>query len=225
MQPYETREQDGFTLKLYVDDMAENPFEMFDQATTLALDSRDYDFGSNHMGVREATGHDWEDFFASYYTGVEYKHGGWDLLKRYMRMRDGVVAMVPIHLADYGSGEMSCFITSEPDSYESLEFAFITREDFDKMVGSSNAYPNDQQHARMILEAEVKEFNSYLEGDVWGYAIEDECGEILDSCWGFYGYQYFEEEAETAFAYTIKAEKRKRWEQVEIDNPPTLRGW
>lgn len=46
------------------------------------------------------------------------------------------------------------------------------------------------------LEAEVKEFSSYLEGDVYGYRILDAEGEEVDSCWGFYGRKYAQEAAE-----------------------------
>ena len=33
----------------------------------------------------------------------------------------------------------------------------------------------------------INEWNTYLSGDVWGYSIEDDAGNQLDSCWGFFG--------------------------------------
>jgi len=41
------------------------------------------------------------------------------------------------------------------------------------------------------LEHEVKEYNHYLVGNCYGYTIEDEQGEMLDSCGGFLGYDDF----------------------------------
>lgn len=38
---------------------------------------------------------------------------------------------------------------------------------------------------RMRVEIEV--FSNYLNGDVYGFVIEDPEGEEIDSCWGFYG--------------------------------------
>lgn len=37
-----------------------------------------------------------------------------------------------------------------------------------------------------ILEQEVKTYDQYLRGKVYGYEIKDADGEHLDSCWGFY---------------------------------------
>ena len=37
-----------------------------------------------------------------------------------------------------------------------------------------------------VLKAEVKVFDKYLTGQVYGYVIEDEEEEHVDSCWGFY---------------------------------------
>lgn len=37
------------------------------------------------------------------------------------------------------------------------------------------------------MDAEVKDYDAYLTGDCWGFTIEDESGEVLDSCWGFLG--------------------------------------
>ena len=44
-------------------------------------------------------------------------------------------------------------------------------------------------------EGMVETWNQYLSGDVWGYTIEDGEGDHVDSCWGFYGFEYAKEEA------------------------------
>lgn len=49
--------------------------------------------------------------------------------------------------------------------------------------------------ARKAAEALIEEWNQYLSGDVWGYIIEDDDGEELHSCWGFYGREYCEQAA------------------------------
>jgi len=40
---------------------------------------------------------------------------------------------------------------------------------------------------RRHLKAEVKTYSQYLQGDIYGYQIEDQEGNEIDSCWGFYG--------------------------------------
>lgn len=59
----------------------------------------------------------------------------------------------------------------------------------------------------------VETWNQYLSGDVWGYTIEDERGECLDSCWGFYGQEYAEQETKNALKY----------QAGECDKIPTLK--
>lgn len=49
--------------------------------------------------------------------------------------------------------------------------------------------------AREMAQGKIDEWNQYLSGDVWGVVIEDDNGNHLDSCWGFYGRKYAEEEA------------------------------
>lgn len=55
--------------------------------------------------------------------------------------------------------------------------------------------------ARECLEAEVKIYNQYLEGDVYGFIIKTEDGDQVDSCWGFYGFEEVKEQALQALGY------------------------
>ena len=38
------------------------------------------------------------------------------------------------------------------------------------------------------LKAEVKTYDQYISGDVYGYTVEDKDGNQIDSCCGFYGH-------------------------------------
>ena len=51
--------------------------------------------------------------------------------------------------------------------------------------------PKPEEYAQGM----VKEWNQYLSGDCWGFEIEHvETGDIVDSCWGFFGEDYCREE-------------------------------
>lgn len=52
-----------------------------------------------------------------------------------------------------------------------------------------------------VAQSLVDEWNTYLCGDVWGYVIEDEDGEHVHSCWGFYGEKFCETEAKQALKF------------------------
>jgi hypothetical protein len=53
--------------------------------------------------------------------------------------------------------------------------------------------------AREVLSGEVTTYAEYINGEVYGYVIEDSEGNHLDSCYGFYGWDYVKSQAmETA---------------------------
>lgn len=52
--------------------------------------------------------------------------------------------------------------------------------------------------AEKCARAELDEFESWANGEVYGYIIKNADGEELESVWGFYGEQYAEEEAESS---------------------------
>ncbi len=59
--------------------------------------------------------------------------------------------------------------------------------------------------ARKAALSKVEEWNQYLSGDVWGCIVEDENGTHLDSCWGFYGHEYAEQEGKQMLAHCEKS--------------------
>lgn len=84
-----------------------------------------------------------------------------------------------------------------------LGFVYVSHEGIIKEYGSL-----DLERAEKCLIAEVSTYDDYLTGQVYGYIIEDENDEQLDSCWGFLGdYKYCLEEAKSVADY--HAEQRE----------------
>lgn len=63
------------------------------------------------------------------------------------------------------------------DSWDSCQVGFIFVE--------KKSFP--QKNYGEAADSLLEEWNTYLSGNVWGYVIEDEDGDHIDSCWGFYG--------------------------------------
>lgn len=63
-----------------------------------------------------------------------------------------------------------------------------------------------------FMRGEVETYDHYLTGECYGYVIEDENGEYLDSCWGYLGdIKWVWEAMEMAAKYCVKsAEKEER---------------
>ena len=87
------------------------------------------------------------------------------------------------------------------DSFDSgqLGFVYVSHEDIKKEYNVKRLTKNVLERAEKTLRSEVETYDDYLTGNVYGYIIEDENDEQLDSCWGFLGdYKYCLEEAKSA---------------------------
>jgi len=75
-------------------------------------------------------------------------------------------------------------------------WVYVSRADALKETGGTRLTKKKREQIEKTLRAEVNVFAQYLEGDVYGIVITDPDGEQVDSCWGFYGFDYAKEEAE-----------------------------
>lgn len=122
------------------------------------------------------------------YRSSDYE--GWDEMRAAIA-DDGGVHIIPVFMYDHGSvtlatGERNPF--SCPWDSGQIGFAFTTKEKME-YVGA----PEDRVES--IIEAEVQEYSKYLSGDAWGYEVLDDEGNVIDSCYGFLGYDVAEEAA------------------------------
>ena len=107
-----------------------------------------------------------------------------------------VIASLPLYLYDHSGITMSTSPFSCPWDSGCVGLIYIAKADADEWINADGTYDTEAMLA--ILESEVKEYDQYLTGDVWGYTITDDDGEEIDSCWGFYGHDYCEAEAKEA---------------------------
>jgi hypothetical protein len=75
-------------------------------------------------------------------------------------------------------------------------WVYVSRADALKEVGGTKMSKKKRETIERILRGQVDTFATYLEGQVYGIVITDPDGEEVDSCWGFYGFDYAKEEAE-----------------------------
>ena len=101
----------------------------------------------------------------------------------------GADVVLPLYLYDHSGITMST---------DTAGFSAVDREAWDwGMVGVIYSTPAtraalglepdlDLDLVRTYLAGEVEEYDQYLTGQVYGYTVEKE-GELLGSCWGFFG--------------------------------------
>lgn len=151
----------------------------------------------------------------------------------------GEVAMLPISMYEHSG--ISIWLGStdgHPDARwdcSSIGFAYIEKATAEKEMPQrilTEEQKNDwKQWAYDIMESEMKTYNQYVSGEVYGYMIEDEYGEEgsdvdLCGCWGFYDKDDMLEQAKADIDNYVekKAELRKNNLKAIIANLHQLAG-
>lgn len=203
MQPIETFEVKGLTVKLFHDADADSPRD-WDNLGTMVVLSTQYSIGDKH----------------SFSNEEEIEN----------HIRETCAVYLPIYLHDYGSGNVKLSTDSRLDiirkrlagsiwSDRQRGALFITSERIVKEYGEDNAETRAKAFA--CLESELETMNQYLSGDVYGFEVErpdatcKTCkrpghDQFIDSCWGFYGLEYCKQEAtQSAEAHATPKRKTK----------------
>jgi hypothetical protein len=139
------------------------------------------------------------------------EHGEEGVLK-HLKARLDATVVLPLYLIDHSGLAMRAgrsFSDIDPGEWDSGLVGFIF--DTSKTREVTGVEPADIEKG---LRAEVEEYDRWLQGDVWGYAIErlvtcsagEEHAETVDGCCGFIGHEYAEGEALRAMVYEIKEE-------------------
>lgn len=113
------------------------------------------------------------------YTGTEYKR----------LLEENGSFHLPVYCYQHSCIMLSTAPFSCPWDSGQIGFIFMSKKTFEE------EYSGNITTATRVLVGEVEEFSNYLNGDIYGYIIKDENGDIIDSCWGINGYDYCMSEA------------------------------
>lgn len=150
----------GYTLKILPDENPIHPRSDCAHLGTLLAWHRRYDLGDNNDYPEP------DDFFES------------EEAKR-------IYASLPVYMLDHSGIRLSCnsFRYCDPDGWDSgrLGIIYCTEEQAKKWLGKDCT----PERATKALYDEIEEYDAYLNGSYYGFAIEGLNGENEDSCWGF----------------------------------------
>lgn len=79
--------------------------------------------------------------------------------------------------------EAKDWLRVRPSHYD----AELKKTVYDAPRDDSPLTEKELEDAKRILICNVEEFDSWLKGEVYGFVVEDDCGECVESCWGFVG--------------------------------------
>lgn len=169
------------TVKIVVDGCPSNPRTDMDNLTVMACLHGRYDLGDKNAKtiIAEKLG-----VSASDYSVPE-------LVEMAINKKGLVFAHSPLYLYDHSGITMSTKPFSCPwDSGQVGEILIFTadiKEAFGvKRIGKKKKALLEEK-AKLHIESDVKIYDNYISGEVYGFQILDEDGNVEDSCYGFYG--------------------------------------
>lgn len=156
-----TEKKNGLTIKIYQSEYHESPRE-WDNLGLMVCFHRRHELGDKHtMSIEEA--------------------------KELMQSKD--IVSLPLFLYEHSGMTISTDNTRYPFNcrWDSMQvgYIYVTKEKIKAEYG--NAGKKSIERAIKCMVGEVKEYDNYLTGNVYSYVIEDEQGENIDSCSGFFG--------------------------------------
>lgn len=155
------------------------------------------------------------------------EYDSWDEVETRIQQKFNPLVIEAVSLHDHSGISLSLGVQRGWDSGQ-VGFAYVTREDMERNWSKETvAAMTDEERlekARKCLEGELECYSAYLEGDVYGFIVEekqgcDHCGHEewveVESCWGFYGMTGVKEEGrDTAEAIL----RRRRAKQAQLDD-------
>jgi hypothetical protein len=138
--------------------------------------------GHTHLGDKHNV-----DFNLFFESRQDFIDRGEEVVRKHFK---DVVVCYPVHLYEHSGTSISI-----SDSYPyncrwdsgTIGFAIVTKEDIRKNWNIKRVTKEYIEQADRILKGEVETLNQYVMGEVYGFIVEDENGEHIDSCYGFYG--------------------------------------
>lgn len=141
----------------------------------------------------------------------DYRHedyGGWEAMEAAIREKEEVAVILPLYLYDHSGITINTTGFSCGWDSGQVGFIFVSKAKLREFYLKKRLTASFLEKVKEWLRDEVKTYDQYLTGDVYGYVIEDSDGNEMDSCWGFYGEESCLEEAQSVVnTYKTPAER------------------
>jgi hypothetical protein len=151
----------GYVIELWHDPDPENPRKDWDNATDMICFHTRYNLGDDDHGLEM-------DHFNS-----------WEGLRAHLEI-DSVV-VVPVYLYDHSGLTINTTGFSCPWDSGQIGFIRVSRET------ANREWPDaTEEELESYCVKDVEVYDKFLRGLVYGFKVLDHCGEVQESCWGFY---------------------------------------
>jgi len=142
----------------------------------------------------------------------------WNEVEQYIHANYDPVFISPLFLFDH-SGitiSMNGFGQFDPHGFDwgQVGFVFVSRADALKEYGVKRITADIQDKILKVVSNEVKTYDNYLRGEVYSIRVEDEAGDVLDSCAGYIGYEWALESAEEMLEHRLQVLENEQWKAL-----------
>lgn len=145
---------------------------------------------------------DWDNLGTILYTSTRYilgdKRMDAEEIARIEMDRDNIC--LPVYAYMHGGTALNTTGFCCPFDSGKCGIIYVSKEAVRKEWHRKRISPKLMQTILHNLRCEIETYSNFLSGEVYGYIIEDDEGNELDSCWGIFGYKEAEREAEMAKA-------------------------
>lgn len=193
MTPIKTKEIGNYRIEIFQDEYCESPRNSIDNLGTMICFHNRYNLGDSH-----------------HYNENDYSN--WDELKKAIIKNEDVLHILPLYLYDHSG--ITIDITPFSCRWDSgqVGFIYVTKNKVREYYNVKRITKRFSEQVLEILKNEVKTYDRYLTGDVYGYKIyllkkcelDHTHKEEIDSSWGYYGKDACMREAEFSLKYYNK---------------------
>jgi hypothetical protein len=181
----------NYIIKVYQDESPYSPREDDNLGTMICFHKR-YNLGDKHNFN-----------FNDYSSWNEQR-------KEFQKQKPCVI--LPLYLYDHSGITMNTTGFSCGWDSGQVGWIFVTKEQVRKEYDVKYITQKIREKVKKVLEAEVKVYDQYLTGDVYGYQVcevdeDGNEGEEVSSCWGYYGEEECINDAKRIVEYYSKKEK------------------
>lgn len=186
MTVFESFEVENQTLNIFYDGTAESPRTWDSLGTIVAWHSR-YDLmddGESYADARQFFEYNTEHNFETQ-DGIDNAS---DRRLFNLFQKDNII--LPVYMFEHGNVILRTSSFSDKWDSGQVGYIFVSKEDVKKEYDVKRISKKLREKVESVLKSEIEVYSKYVNGDVIGFELLDNEGKQVDSCHGFYGYDY-----------------------------------
>ena len=131
-------------------------------------------------------------------------YNSWEELKKAIEKENPNAIILPLYLYDHSGITMNTTGFSCKWDSGQVGWVYISREDIRKEYSCKRITESLKNRVTNYLIQEVKTYDQYLKGEIYGFSIDSVDEENIDSCYGYEDKEYMIQEAKDMIDCRIK---------------------